>query len=294
MKKKFLLGAAIAALCVFSLIGCNQKSEQTTAAAENIATTQGDSSANDEAVVDAVEKTEDKAPLRVATNPTFKPASYKDDNGELTGFEPALMEEIGKRIGRDIEWLEIEGMDNLFGNLDAGKVDTIAFQVSINEQRKENYTFSHVYGHNKIYLATRDDFKYDTLDDLQGKRVSLSPTHSMYPILQEYNADLPDNKKIIIQPAESASLYDDLELGRTDAFPLTEVAYEAAMEQKPWKIKLSGPALVIEENAYPFAKDADTELLDEVNRAIDDMLEDGTLKDISMEYYKVDVTKAGD
>ncbi len=111
-----------------------------------------------------------KEPIRVATNPTFAPASYKDDSGKLIGFEPALMKEIGKRCNRKVEWIEAEGMDTLFGTLDAGKADTIAFQISINKERKENYLFSDIYGTNKILLAVRKDFKYDSLEDLHGKK----------------------------------------------------------------------------------------------------------------------------
>ena len=114
--------------------------------------------------------------VRVGTNPFFAPASYKNDKRELTGFEHDAFEEIGKRMGRKVEWVEIGSLDNLFGSLDAGKIDTIAFQISINEARKKNYIFSDVYGYNKIYLIVREDFKYDTLDDLQGYKVEIKPT----------------------------------------------------------------------------------------------------------------------
>lgn len=267
MKKKLLLSISLIVMSVACIAGCGKKAES-------------DSSA----------ETEKKESICVATNPTFAPASYKDDSGNLTGFEPTVMEEIGKRCGREIEWLETEGMDNLFGNLDAGKVDTIAFQISINEERKANYTFSDVYGTNRIFLAVREDFKYDTLEDLQGKKVCVPPVHSLYPILEEYNADLPDEQKIQLVTSEGGSLYEELELGRIDAFPITEVAFKAAMEKKDFKIRLGGEALVYEENAYPFAKDADAELIKDVNDALKSMLEDGTLAEISMEYYKVDVT----
>ena len=232
-----------------------------------------------------------KEPLRVGTNPTFAPASYKDDQGNLTGFEPALMEEIGKRCGREVEWVEAEGTDALFGNLDAGKIDTIAFQISKNEEREANYTFSDVYGTNRIFLAVREDYKYDTLEDLQGAKVCVPPTHSLYPILMEYNETLPEEEQIQLVTSEGGSLYDELELGRIDAFPITEVAFEAAMEKKDYKIRLGGEPLVFEENAYPFAKDADPELINDVNDALAEMKEDGTLSEISLEYYKVDVSK---
>lgn len=277
MKKNILLNISLVLLSAAFIAGCTTKQDD---APKSKTTQKAETSSSEE-----------KEPIRVATNPTFAPASYKDDDGNLTGFEYDTMEEIGKRCGRKIEWLEIEGLDNLFGNLDAGKADTIAFQISINEERKANYTFSDVYGNNKIFLCVREDFKYDTLDDLQGKIVSLNPTHSMYPLLEEYNASLPDDKKIQIASAESSSMYDDLELGRIDAFPLTEVAFQTVMEKQDYKIKLDGEALVIEENAYPFAKDADSELIKDVNEALRSMREDGTLTEISMKHYKVDVTQ---
>lgn len=276
MKKRFLASVLLVVMSVMLVAGCGSKEDN------------GDSA---DTATEEETKEETKEAIRVATNPTFAPASYKDDDGNLTGFEPALMEEIGKRCNREIEWVEAEGMDNLFGNLDAGKVDTIAFQISINEERKANYTFSDVYGTNKIYLAVREDFKYDTLEDLHGMKVCVPPTHSLYPILEEYNADLPDDQKIQFVTSEGGSLYDELELGRIDAFPLTEVAYEAAMEKQDYKIRLGGEPLVYEENAYPFAKDADTELINDINEALESMREDGTLSEISMEYYKVDVTQ---
>ena len=270
MKKRLLLILTTIAMSAVLLAGCSGEKDSTSSGETQV---------------------EKKEPLRVATNPTFAPASYKDEEGSLTGFEPAVMEEIGKRCGREIEWLEAEGLDNLFGNLDAGKVDTIAFQISVNEEREANYTFSDVYGTNKIFLAVREDYKYDTLDDLQGAKVCVPPTHSLYPIMEEYNADLPEDQKIQLVTSEGGSLYDELELGRIDAFPLTEVAFAAAMEKQDYKIRLGGEALVYEDNAYPFAKDADPELVSDVNEALQSMREDGTLSELSMEYYKVDVTR---
>lgn len=229
--------------------------------------------------------------VRVGTNPSFAPASYKNDKRELTGFEHDAFEEIGKRMGRKVEWVEIGSLDNLFGSLDAGKIDTIAFQISINEARKKNYIFSDVYGYNKIYLMVREDFKYDTLDDLQGYAVEIEPTHSFYPILMEYNNALPKERQIKVIPSGAGSLFDAIEQGKADAGPITDMAFKARLEKKPYKLKIAGHPVVLEKNAYPFSKNADPELIRAVNDAIASMLQDGTLKRISEQYYKVDVTR---
>ena len=62
------------------------------------------------------------------------------------------------------------------------------------------------------------------------------------------------------------------------------------MEKQDYKIKLGGEALVIEENASPFPTDGDEVLISEVNEAIQEMLNDGTLAEISEKNYKMDVT----
>ena len=229
--------------------------------------------------------------VRVGTNPSFAPASYKNDKRELTGFEHDAFEEIGKRIGRKVEWVEIGSLDNLFGSLDSGKIDTIAFQISINEAREKNYIFSDVYGYNKIYLMVREDFTYNTLDDLQGYTVEIEPTHSFYPVLMDYNKALPKEKQIKVIPSGVGSVFDAIEQGKSDACPITDVAFKARLEKKTYKLKIAGQPVVLERNAYPFSRNADPELIKAVNGAIASMLQDGTLKKISEQYYKVDVTQ---
>lgn len=261
--KKLLSCILVGAVVMGSLVGCGNK----------------EASGGDE-----------KAPIRVATSPVFPPCSYKDDEGNLAGFEHDAFEEIGKRCGRKIEWIEGDSQDALFGAVDSGKADTIAFQISINEDRKKNYDFSEVYGYNKIYLAVRDDFDYKNMDDLQGKKVNVPPAHSFYPAVEEYNKSLPEDKQIIVIPSDSGSMYEALEQGRYDACPITEVAFKEAMSKKPYKVKIAGDPIVVEENAYPFSKDAYPELVKDVNDAIKSMMEDGTMKKLAEKHYKVDTT----
>ncbi len=260
--KKLLSCILVGAVVMGSLVGCGKK----------------EASGGDE-----------KAPIRVATSPTFAPMSYKDDNGNLAGFEHDAFEEIGKRCGRKIEWIEGETQDSLFGALDSGKADTIAFQISITDERKKNYDFSEVYGYNKIFYTVKNDFDFKTIDDLQGKKVKLNPAHVLYPMIEKYNANLPKEKQIELVVSDSSSA-ECLEQGRCDAYPLTEVGFKAMLEKKHYDFKLAGEPAVIEENAYPFSKDADPELVKDVNEAIKSMLADGTMKEISEKNYKIDVT----
>lgn len=86
-------------------------------------------------------------------------------------------------------------------------------------------------------------------------------------------------------------MYELLEQGKFDAFPITALAFNATMEKKDYKVRIDGEPQVVEENAYPFSKNADPEMIEDVNNAIHSMQEDGTLAELSMKHYKLDVTK---
>ena len=82
MKKKVMSILLCAAMCVGMVTACGSKK----------ADKEADSSTDEK----------DKV-ITVAANGSFYPIIYTDDNGELTGFEHDVMEEIGKRSGYEIK-----------------------------------------------------------------------------------------------------------------------------------------------------------------------------------------------
>lgn len=56
-------------------------------------------------------------------------------------------------------------------------------------------------------------------------------------------------------------------------------------------VKQVGEPVYEEENAFPFRKDADKELLEKFNKALKSMKEDGTLKKIYMDKFGVDLSE---
>ena len=58
-------------------------------------------------------------------------------------------------------------------------------------------------------------------------------------------------------------------------------------------LKLVGEAVYEEQNAFPFNKNVDKGLLENFNKAIKSMREDGTLKAIYEKYFNVDLSKSG-
>ncbi|EOH9743587.1 transporter substrate-binding domain-containing protein, partial [Campylobacter jejuni] len=66
--------------------------------------------------------------LKVGTTPNYKPFNYKE-NSKLTGFDTDLVEEIAKKNGIKVVWVETN-FDGLIPALKAGKIDMIASAMS--------------------------------------------------------------------------------------------------------------------------------------------------------------------
>ena len=231
----------------------------------------------------------EKKEITVVGNGSFYPIIYTDDNGDLTGFEHDLIEEIAKRSGLKIKWELSDDYSAMFSGLDSGKYDTIAGQVSVTEEREKTYTFTEKYAANKIRMAVRDDDKAESVDGLQGRKVCIEFGTVLETFFNDYNADLPDDKKIELV-VTSGNIYDELAVGHYDAFPITELSFDSINEKGEYNFKLVGDPIIIDYQAFPFSKDAKPDVIESFNKAIKEMREDGTLAKLSEQYYHRDVT----
>ncbi|MGI0518236.1 transporter substrate-binding domain-containing protein [Treponema denticola] len=230
--------------------------------------------------------------LRVITAESFYPYIYRDtSSGNLTGFEYEVIEEIARRTGYKTKWLFAGDPAAMFGSIDAGKADTIALSISVSEARKKVYTFSEIYLYDKNRLVTLADNPAKGIDDFQGKKVCVELGGINQPFFDEYNKNLPEDKKIKTITIEG-SPRENLELGRFDAYPLSVLSFNRLMERKKYNIKMVGEPIVIGPIAYPFSKNADPKMVEAFNKTIKEMHKDGTLSALSQKYFKCDATKA--
>lgn len=228
--------------------------------------------------------------ITVVATGSFFPISYTDDKGELTGFEVEALKEVAKRAGYEIKWELSDDYTAMFGGVDSGLYDTIVGQISYTEQRAETYAFTDKYAANRIRMCVREDDPAESVDDLQGRIVHIQFGTTLHTFFEEYNAGRPADQQINCIEA-AGSPYEELEVGHTDAFPITELSFDSVMEKGEYKFKLIGDAIIVDYQAWPFAKDADPEMLAAFNAAIKEMQEDGTMAALSEQFYGRDVTQ---
>lgn len=236
------------------------------------------------------ESKEQEKVITVATNGSFFPIIYTDDNGKLTGFEYDILQEIGKRSGYKMEYEVVGDMSAMFEGVDNGKYDTIAGQVSVTDEREKKYTFSEVYGYNAIKMAVRGDDPATKVEDLQGRKVCIEFGTVLEDALNKINKGYPKDKQIELVVTEG-NIYEELSIGHFDAFPITVLSFDKINQKGEYDFKLIGDPILIDKNAFPFAKDVDPEVLKAVNEAITEMHEDGTLSKLSEKYFQRDITE---
>lgn len=178
----------------------------------------------------------------------------------------------------------------MFGGVDSGKYDTIVGQVSVTDERKETYQFTDVYAENSIKMCVRGDDPAESVDDLQGRKVCIEFGTVLQDFFDKYNAEHSADEQI--ECVETAgNIYEELEVGHFDAFPITELSFDSVMEKGEYDFKLIGDPIIIDYQAWPFAKDADPEIIKAINKSIKEMQDDGTLSKLSEKFYGRDVTQ---
>ena len=151
-------------------------------------------------------------PLRVGMSGQYFPFTFVEQD-TLKGFEVDVMNAIGKEMGREIQY-QTANFSGLFGMLESGRIDTVANQITITEERQKAYIFSEPYVYDGAQVVTKEgNTEVEGVEDLKGKTVAVNLGSNFEALLRE----LPYADQINIKTYES-NLERDTALGRVDAF----------------------------------------------------------------------------
>lgn len=225
--------------------------------------------------------------ITVGMSGGYYPFTFLEDN-KLQGFDVDTWNEIGKRTGYDVEF-KTASFSGLFGMLDSGKIDTISNQISVTEERKEKYYFStpYVYTGAQIIVQKGNPQKINSFEDLKGKIVGVDLGTNYEQIIKAKDTE----NKIKVVTYQGTAYYQELLMGRIDAVVIDKLSAISEINDKGLELEPAGELIEPIENAFPFKKnDQNKELVEKVNKAVEDMKDDGTFKALSEKWLKTDVT----
>jgi cystine transport system substrate-binding protein len=244
------------------------------------------SSASPEADGITLAEVQDAGVIVVGTEGTYRPFSFHEGgSGDLTGYDIEVISAVADELGVDVEFEETQ-WDGIFGGLDAGRFDVIANQVSINEERLEDYDFSTPYTVSPgVLVVAEGTTDITSLEDLDGRTSAQSLTSNWYEVAESYGASV----EAVEGWAQAAEL---LRQGRVDATvndELTFLDYEQT-EGGDTGLKIVDETDDASQNAFAFRKGSD-DLVEAVDGALADLRAEGTLAEISEKYFGEDVSE---
>lgn len=215
-RRSFVLASLSAALSVTALAGCGGDP----AASSDSSTTDDAASAGASAV--------DTGTLIVGFDSSYPPYGYVGDDGEYTGFDLELAQEVASRNdwGVQLEPIDWDAKDTL---LDSGAINCIWNGFTV-EGREDDYTFSEPYMLNAQVVVVKAGSGISTFDDLSGKTVITQVDSAALDVLEGDQADLAATFTSLETIGDYNTAFMQLESGAVDAVAcdLSIAAYQLA------------------------------------------------------------------
>lgn len=284
MKKRFV-SAALAAVMALSMTACGSSNSaaETTAADTEAAESQAEEATAEEA------KTTDGGTLIVGFDQDFPPMGFVGDDGEYTGFDLELAQEVAKRLGLEYKAQPI-AWDSKDMELESGNIDCIWNGFTMTG-REDDYTWTEPYMANQQVFVVANDSDINSQADLAGKIVEVQADSSAEAALKEA-PELTATFKELLTTADYNTAFMDLEQGAVDAIAMDVIVAGYQIQQRNADFKILDDSLSEEEYGVGFKK-GNTELRDKVQSTLEEMAEDGTLQEVSEKWFSKDVTTIG-
>ncbi|AAQ58527.1 ABC transporter substrate-binding protein [Chromobacterium violaceum] len=230
--------------------------------------------------------------IRFGVDASYAPFEYKAPNGQVVGFDIDLGNEICKRMKAKCVWVEND-FDGMIPALKAKKFDGVLSSMSMTEARMKEIAFSaKLFNTPTRMVAKAGSGLMPTPASLKGKRVGVEQGTIQEAYAKKHWA--PAGVEVV--PYQNQTLVlADLTAGRLDASLQDAVQADIGFLKKPEGkgFAFAGKDLVdpqtLGEGAGIGLRKEDKDLKAGIDKAIADMLKDGTYKKIEKKYFTFDV-----
>ncbi|TKI46754.1 amino acid ABC transporter substrate-binding protein [Bacillus mycoides] len=226
-------------------------------------------------------KEKDDNTLVIGIDDKFAPMGFRDENNEIVGFDIDYAKAAAEKMGTKVKFQPIDWKTKE-SELSSGRIDLIWNGYTITDERKNKVLFTEPYLKNAQVVVTLADSPLTKLSNLEGKAVGLQSLSSAADAL---NANPIKSKiKTVTEFADNASALNDLKSGRLDAVVIDEVVIKYYMAKEKDTFKMLNESLSPEEYGVGVKKGNEA-LLKKLQKALDEIKEDGTAAEISKKWF---------
>ena len=237
----------------------------------------------------SVEAILSKGTLVLGLDDSFPPMGYRNEAGEIVGFDIDLAEEVAARLGVTLEKQPIDWAAKEL-ELAAKNIDCIWNGMSITPDREESMSMTFSYMNNEIVFYILEDSGLTTLESLSGKKVAVqNGSYAEELINNEDNAALKATLGEVLGFDEYLTALMDLEQGGVDAVLIDKVVAEFRIASMGTNKIVPSAALKDDNYGVGFRKE-DVALRDQVESILIEMKKDGKLGEISTQWFGSDIS----
>lgn len=263
--KKILVGLLVIIMTASLLVGCTAKDD-------------ADAAASALGLDDGI--------LHIAVDDTYPPMEYINDQGEQVGFDIDLAKELGEKLGVEVKFIS-SAWDGIFTGLQVGQYDVIISSVSMTTARLETMDFSKPYlANGQVIVVKPGDDSIKSNDDLAGKKVGvqLGTTADDAVVKQLETVDFE-----VVKYDEIIATFNAMKINAIDCIVVDLAVAMDYVAKEPGEFEISSAKLTNEPIAVAIQK-GNSALKTAIDKALDELLADGTLAAISVEHLGIDLT----
>lgn len=267
--KKWLAGVTAAALLISTLLtGCGSKA----ASGEDT----------------SWEDIKTKGKFVVGLDDAFPPMGFRDEKGEIIGFDIDLARKAAEKMGVDVVFQPV-AWESIFIELKDKKIDVIWNGCTIKPDRLEKADFTKPYMANRQIIVVKKDSAIKTKADLKDQLVGIQSASTAIDAVNAEPAVKETFKELVEFPSNDEALLA-LANGSVNAVVVDEIV------GRYYTSKKADTYTILEENFgtedYGIAvRKGEQEFLKQIQKALDDMKKDGSAAEISQKWFGKDILK---
>jgi polar amino acid transport system substrate-binding protein len=222
-------------------------------------------------------------PLTVGSDIPYPPFE-QGKPGKYTGFDIELMEAIGEKIGRQAEFQDTS-FETIFRDVAQGKFEAVISAATITEEREKAVDFSNPYYLSEQAVLVKEGSDIESLEDADGKTVAAQQGTTGLELAKE---KLGDSE---VRPyPEGPDAVNALKAGTVEAVIIDAPVAQNAVE-KSGGVEIAEKVPTEEEYGIAVAQ-GESDLLDEINKGLEEVMDDGTYKTIYEKWFKLEPPEA--
>lgn len=214
--------------------------------------------------------------LVMGTNATFPPYEFVDDNGKIVGIDAEIAEAVAEKLGMELEIKDME-FDSLLTAVQSKTIDVALAGMTVTDERKLAVNFSDTYATGVQVIIVNENSDIKTVDDLTGKKIGVQTgtTGDIYCTDEfgQENVKQYQNGALAVAALKN----DQVDCVVIDNEPAKNFVKANA------GLKILETEYAVEDYAAAISKE-NTELLEDFNKALSELKEDGTIDRIIEKY----------